>query len=256
MSNDEQIRLWNEVNSDRWIRLRERMVRPLLPFGEAALAALDPKPGEPALDVGCGMGETTVALARRTGDALGIDISEPFLRIARSEAAHGARYLLADAQTHRFDQRFKLCFSRFGVMFFADPVAAFANLRRALDGRFAAVAWGPWQENDWATLPAQVARRYLPVADPAPGPGPFAFGQPGSFERILREAGFRSVDVRRLDLPFPADAPQLLQVGPTAAFLRTANASDELRERIGADLETAMQGRTLAATAWLATAEA
>jgi SAM-dependent methyltransferase len=256
MPNDEQIRLWNEINSDRWIRLRELMVRPLLPFGEAVLAALDPKPGEAALDVGCGMGETTLALARRTGNALGIDVSEPFLRIARSEAAHGARYLLADAQTHRFEERFKLLFSRFGVMFFADPVAAFTNLRSALDGRFAAVVWGRWQENDWATLPAQIARRHLPVTDPAPGPGPFAFGEPGTFEGILGKAGFKAVRVRRLDLPFPADARQLLQVGPTAAFLRKANATDELRERIAVDLQAAMQGRTLAATAWIATAEA
>jgi 2-polyprenyl-3-methyl-5-hydroxy-6-metoxy-1,4-benzoquinol methylase len=114
MANAEQIRVWNEVNAERWIRLRGQLTGELAPFGEAAIAALDARPGETALDVGCGWGETTLALARRTGDALGIDICAPFLEVARREAAFGARYLLADAQVQRFEEKFALCFSRFG----------------------------------------------------------------------------------------------------------------------------------------------
>src|SRR5216684_7181527 len=98
MVNAAQIQLWNEANAVRWLRLREAMTRPLLPFGAATLRELSPVAGETALDVGCGCGETTTALARITGSALGVDVSEPFLRVARSEAAAGARFLQADAQ--------------------------------------------------------------------------------------------------------------------------------------------------------------
>src|SRR5207248_9983397 len=121
MANAEQIRIWNEVNAERWLRLREPLTRALVPFGEVAMRALAPRGGESALDVGCGCDDTTVALARITGNALGIDVCEPFLSVAREEAIPGARYLLADGQTHRFVERFDLCFSRFGVMFFEDP---------------------------------------------------------------------------------------------------------------------------------------
>src|SRR5260370_25838348 len=139
MANQEQIRIWNEVNARRWLKMRERAVRSLVIYGEEALQALAPRRGEKALDVGCGFGETTIALARLTGDALGVDVSEPLLRVAGAEAAHGARYLLADAQTHPFEERFDLCFSRFGIMFFDDIAAAFPKLRAALQpgGRLA-----------------------------------------------------------------------------------------------------------------------
>src|SRR3954469_16676805 len=175
MANEAQARNWNEVNAGRWQRLRGPTTRPLLPFGDAALEALAPRQGESALDVGCGFGETTLALATRTGSALGIDICGPFLETARREATAGARYLLADAQTHRFDEKFDLLFSRFGVMFFDDPAAAFANLASALrpGARVALAVWGPWQENDWATIPLRVLRPLMPAPDPPPGPGPF-----------------------------------------------------------------------------------
>jgi SAM-dependent methyltransferase len=258
MANEEQIRVWNELNAERWIRLREPTVRPLVPFGEAALAALAPRPGESALDVGCGFGDMTVALAKRTGNALGVDVCEPFLRVATSEAAHGARYLLADAQTFKFVERFELCFSRFGVMFFADPAAAFANLHSAMNpgGRFAAVAWGPWQQNEWTALPLEIVRKHLPAPEPAPGPGPYGLSQPGLFERFLKGAGFQKIRLQQRQLPFDADAAQLMQQGPASAFLRSVDASPRLREQITAELSEAMNGRRLGATVLLATAEA
>src|SRR5438477_5385377 len=132
MANAEQTRLWNETNAQRWLGMRAQLMRELSPYGDAAIAALDPQMGETALDVGCGCGETTLQLARRTGDALGIDICAPFLEIARREAIPGTRYLLADAQTHHFEEKFALLYSRFGIMFFEDPQAALANLRSAL----------------------------------------------------------------------------------------------------------------------------
>lgn len=256
MENDEQIRVWNEINAERWIRLRETTVRTLLPFGDAALAALSPKRGESALDVGCGFGETTLALAQRTGSALGIDVCEPFLRIARQEAAFGARYLLADAQTHAFAEKFDLCFSRFGVMFFGNPVAAFRNLRSAMrpSGRLAAAVWGPFRDNEWARVPFSIVRRHFPAPEPGTAPGPFALAS--SAERVLAEAGFSGISAERLELPFDADAAQLMEQGPAAALLRASAPSADLRARIGAELEEAMAGRKLSATALIVTATA
>ncbi len=257
MDNAEQIRVWNEVNAERWIRLREQLTSELAPFGEAAMAALDPRPGETALDVGCGFGETTVALARRTGDALGIDICAPFLEVARREAASGARYLLADAQTQRFEEKFALCFSRFGLMFFQDPAAAFANLRSGmrLGGRFAAVTWGPFDENEWARLPLRMVQQHIAAPDPAPGPGPFGLSDREALMRLLTGAGFSAVNVSRLDLPFATNASLLLQTGPAAAALRKAGeAGEPLRPRLEAELRDALAGKALRGIAWLASA--
>jgi SAM-dependent methyltransferase len=256
MANAEQIRVWNEVNPPRWIAMRAPLDRALEPFGRAAIDALAPRPGELALDVGCGFGDTTVELARRCGTAIGLDVSQPMLAIARAEAPPGISYLCADAQTHAFEERFDLVFSRFGIMFFDDPAAAFANLRRAMNpgGRFAAVVWGAAGENEWAQFPLRVVRRHMPVPAPSTGPGPFSLGDPVAFSRLLSAAGFAEVSVRPLDLPFEGDAALLLQAGPAAAALREAGTAGEaLRPILEAELRAQMPPR-LGARAQVATA--
>jgi SAM-dependent methyltransferase len=256
MANDEQVRLWNQVNAPRWQRLRAPMTRPLMPWGDAAIDALEPRRGELALDVGCGQGGTTLQLARRTGHALGIDVCEPFIETARAEAADGARYLLADAQTHRFGEQFDLLYSRFGVMFFEDPAAAFRNLRSALRprARMAVAVWGPWQENEWVTLPLQALRRQMPVPAPSPGPGPFALADSDAFARLLAEAGFDEVSIARVEKPFEADAAQLADQGPAAAALRSAGASEEVRARFIEAVAEALGGAVPRGVALVATA--
>jgi len=229
-----------------------------VPGGEAALDALSPRRGEPALDVGCGFGETTLELARRTGDALGIDVCEPFVETARAEARDGARYLLADAQTHRFGEQFDLLHSRFGVMFFEDPLAAFANLRSALrpDARMAVAVWGPWQENEWVTLPLEVLRRQIPAPDPSPGPGPFALADAAALARLLAAAGFARVSIARVEKPFVADAAHLAQQGPAAAALRAAGAGEDVRARLVEGVTQALRGAVPRGVALIATAVA
>lgn len=258
MPNEEQIRLWNQVNAPRWQRLRAATTRSLAPWGEAALEALAPRRGESALDVGCGFGETTVQLALRTGRALGIDVCEPFLETARAEAIEGTRYLLADAQTHRFGEQFDLLHSRFGVMFFEDPAAAFRNLRSALrpGARMAVVVWAPWQENEWVTLPLAVLRRQMPAPDPSPGPGPFALADRDALARLLAGAGFEDVSIARVERPFGADAAQLAEQGPAAAAMRTAGAGEEVRASFVEQLARALQGRALRGVALIASARA
>jgi SAM-dependent methyltransferase len=258
MANEAQTQLWNEGNAARWQRLRAPLSRALAPFGEAALRALAPRIGEAALDVGCGYGEMTIALARATGHAVGVDISKPFLELAQSEAIPGATYLLADAQTHAFDEKFDLLFSRFGLMFFDDPPAAFANLRRALrsGARLSAVVWGPWRENEWVTVPLRALREEVDAPDPAAGPGPFALGDAAKLTTLLEGAGFGRVRIDRLALSFEADATIFSQQGPAAAFLRETNASEEVRGRFAARLAAALGGRSPGGLAQVVTAVA
>ena len=274
MANDEQRRIWNEVNAPRFFAIREALERSLAPYGEAAIDALAPVPGDSALDVGCGFGSTTRELARRIGPSgrvSGIDLSEPFIAAARSEAPSNVRYLCADAQTHTFESSFDLCFSRFGVMFFEDPAAAFANLRRALrpGGRFAVVAWASPEQNAWVEVPLRVLRAHLPTPPAAAlaGPGPFSLADPVAFERLLAEAGFAQSRVQVLDLPYFAGATVqeaarlLLQLGPAAAVLREAgDEGKRLQPAVAADLCDALapwsgpRGVELPAAALLATA--
>ena len=163
--------------------------------------------GERAIDVGCGTGATTLAIAERVGApgaVLAIDISEPMLAVAHRRSAERGhaqvQFLRADAQTHPFaPAAHDLLISRFGVMFFADPVAAFANLRSALrpGGRLAFVCWAALEDNPWFALPLAVGERRLGPPDPQPprAPGPLAFSEPGYVEEILSAAGFADVAI-------------------------------------------------------------
>src|SRR2546428_228339 len=187
---------------------RDARKRSRAPYGEAAIVAPAPAPGDSALDVGCGFGSTTRELAHRIGPSgrvLGIDLSEPFIAAARSEAPSNVRYLCVDAQTHTFESSFDLYFSRFGVMFFEDPAAAFANLCRALrpGGRFAAVAWASPEQNAWVEVPLRVLRAHLPAPPAAgsAGPRPLSPADPPAVARPLPGAGLAQAPVPALALP-------------------------------------------------------
>ena len=234
-SNAEQATYWNELGGPTWAELSPLLDRQLDAVGEAAMAALAPRPGERLLDVGCGCGQTTLALAARVapgGEVVGVDISRPMLDVARERAAgaSGASFLEADAQAWRFEPaRFDGAFSRFGVMFFADPPAAFGNIRQGLrpGGRLAFACWRGLAENPWMTAPLGAAARYLPQTPPADpdAPGPFAFADPERVRGILAQAGFAGVDIAPLDTPVGgnslADSLTLaLRVGPLGARLR------------------------------------
>lgn len=237
MANAAMIQLWNEANAKRWLAVRSDVAGMIGPFGEAAMETLSPARGERALDVGCGCGDTTLELARRTGDALGVDISQPLIDVARSEAAHGARYLVADAQTHAFEEKFDVVFSRFGIMFFDDPGAAFRNLFGALrpGSRLAAAVWGPFEQNTWASVPLRLLREHLPgPSTPQPGPGPFGLCDPARGEALLKTAGFAQVSVRPVEIAHRTRPALLLQTGPVSAVLRDAG---EAGERLRAGLE-------------------
>lgn len=243
MSNAEQIEYWNSKVGDTWARMQDRLDLAFTPVTAALLSIAAPQVGEDVLDIGCGSGETTLALAVAVGDdgaALGLDISEPLLVRARERAeelAIDAEFRNADAATFADDAGFDLIVSRFGVMFFADPVAAFANLHRiaAPEGRLCFACWQAPAENLWATLPMQALAGLLPempAADPL-APGPFAFADPERVHAVLAAAGWQ--DIAFDDLPFAmvigeGDDPLAaavhfnLRIGPAARAVREAGA--------------------------------
>ncbi len=209
--NADQIAYWNADAGAAWAALQEQMDAQLSLHGLRAMEALSPAAGERIVDVGCGAGQTTLALGQAvgpTGAIMGLDISRPLLDLARRRAAESGAanvsFAEADVQTYAFAPATSdAVFSRFGVMFFADPPAAFANLRRALKpgGRLAFVCWRTPAENAVLTLPYAAAEAQLPPAPPsAPGaPGPFAFADPDRLRNILSSAGFRDIELTRYD---------------------------------------------------------
>ena len=234
-ANTDQIAFWNEAAGQTWADLQDLLDVQLEPLGRAVLAALAVQPGERVIDVGCGCGQTTLALGEQTGPsgrALGVDISEPMLAIARRRAAGApqVRFLNADAQTQAFDPaRFDAIHSRFGVMFFEDPTAAFANLRGALrpGGRLAFLCWRTPAENPVMALPMQAAASFVPPPEPpTPGaPGPFAFADPERVRAILGGAGFGDIGVQAQDMPAGGNSLEdtvslSLRVGPLGRQLR------------------------------------
>jgi SAM-dependent methyltransferase len=212
MTNAEQREYWNSDESQHWVKHQEVYDQLLERFGARVIEAASLAPGERVLDVGCGCGATTILAARATapGPALGVDLSEPMLAVARERARRAgvdsARFRVADAQSYPFEaQTVDVAMSRFGVMFFDDPVAAFANIRGALrpDGRIVFVCWRDLLENEWLSVPGAAVLQYLPLPEAgAPGgPGPFAFADPDRVREILTAAGFTGVEVDRAHEP-------------------------------------------------------
>lgn len=277
--NAEQIRYWNELAGPSWIAQQERIDQLVRPLGERALARAAAAPGEAVLDTGCGCGTTTLALARAVGASgrvLGVDVSRPMLEHARARAAaqglSQVRFVEADAQSASLDPAaFDLLFSRFGVMFFADPRAAFANLRRALrpGARVTFLCWQALARNPWMTVPLAAVAKHLTLPPPPPSgaPGPFAFADAERVRGFLEQAGLAEVAFEDLGLPLEVgDGAMgsaiefLLQVGPVGAILREAGAGPELRERVAGSLREALApfagqgGLRMPSAAWLVTA--
>ena len=258
--NSAQIEFWNGRVGETWARYQERLDRAFTSFTDRLVAGAAPRPGERLIDVGCGCGDLALALAARVGpqgQVLGIDVSKPMLERAQQRAegllagGHAPlSFLEADASLHDFPAAYDLLASRFGVMFFADPSAAFANLRRALKpgGRFAFLCWRELSANPWVALPlAQVAD--LPggqqQSDPL-APGPFALADRQRTCRIFVEAGFADCVAVQVDGDVVlgrvgggaeaqsgavADALELsLRTGPVGAILREAD--DDLKQEV------------------------
>jgi SAM-dependent methyltransferase len=199
----DQAEYWSGPGAKRWTAGCNAPDAVFAPIAEILYARARPAPGERVVDVGCGCGATTVELARRlgpTGRAVGIDISPAMIAEARRRAPAGgaAEFLAADAATHAFAPgSIDLLFSRFGVMFFSNPVPAFANLRKAAKrgGRLVFACWRELARNPWHAIPLQAACKHVP-RPPEPGPeepGPFSLADEARLRRILAAVGFADV---------------------------------------------------------------
>ncbi|PIC01719.1 class I SAM-dependent methyltransferase [Caulobacter sp. X] len=258
-----------------WVEHQALLDRVMAPIAEAVVEAAKLVNGESVLDVGCGAGATTFAAAWRTGPtgrAVGVDISGALTELARRRAGEdgleGVEFLLADAQTHAFDPVFDAVISRFGVMFFPDPVAAFANLRRALKpgGRLAFAAWRSPEDNPLALIPLRAAAPFLaePPRFQKDAPGRFAFADPDRIRTVLAASGWREAAITPLDVASPLSFDELmtmsLRVGPLNPILKTAD--EGLRRQVEAAVAEALAplapngAATMASACWLVTAKA
>jgi SAM-dependent methyltransferase len=240
--NTEQIAEWNGALGQRWVAMQQEIDRIVVPFGSAALKVAAPQPGEQVIDIGCGCGETSIEIARivgTTGSVLGIDVSQPMLEVARARGALASCSQLAfledDASCAELPASIDLLFSRFGVMFFSQPLQAFGHLRKSLrmGGRCVFVCWRMPRDNTWAMTPLSAARSAMGVT-PAPAdphaPGPFAFADEHRLRAILSAAGFGAIDVERFDAAVylgatPRSAAEgAVQIGPVSRFVREVGA--------------------------------
>ncbi|MCC5887961.1 MAG: methyltransferase domain-containing protein [Gammaproteobacteria bacterium] len=270
-SNQEQIDYWNGEAGTTWVEAQERLDGLLAPISAELIERAAVTDADRVLDIGCGCGQTSIELARRGATVWGIDISGPMLARARQRAANAerVRFSLLDAASADFAPEHTLLFSRFGVMFFADPIAAFSNLHGALvaDGRLCFVCWQAPRENPWMAVAGRAVQPFLPVPEVEPdprAPGPFAFAEPDYVRDILTRAGFSSIELQSihptLHVADTLDEAIEFQgrVGPVARAL--AELQGEARQAALAAAREALSGHMteagldLAAACWIVTA--
>lgn len=264
----------DEIRARAWAEVRDLLELQLAPLGRRAIAALFPGPGERILDIGCGGGETTLELAKAVaphGTVVGVDLSAAVLAFARraGKECHQAQFVVADAQVYPFEPAsFDAAFSRFGVMFFADPTAAFINIHRSLrpNGRLAFVCWRTLEENPLDSLPLSAAIDHLPpqpALDPD-SPGPFSFADPDRTRGILESTGFVQVEISAHDALVGSGSLDAMlavctRVGALGKVLRE---NPELRAPVLPAVRSALaahdgpDGVRLNAATWIVTARA
>lgn len=251
---DEQTKLWNGSAGCAWVEAQAMLDRTLQPFEDLLVEAVAASGARRVLDVGCGTGSTTRAVARvlgATGRSVGIDISEQMIDAARQLAGQDgslAEFIWADAQTHAFEpDSFDFLMSRFGTMFFADPVAAFANLRRAgaQDAALCSIVWRSPEENPFMTTAARAAAPLLPnlEARRADAPGQFGLADARRVRAILEESGWTNIDIRPIDAACTLPESELIRYGtrfgPVGVALRDAD--PQTRTRVAGAVRAAFE---------------
>jgi SAM-dependent methyltransferase len=271
----EFVDFWNEILVPKFMKYRHILVDGLTHHSAQVFPALDVREGDKVLDVGCGFGDTAIKLAERVGpngSVLGIDCCEAFLKVARHDAAASGMtnidFIEGDVQFHPFEPEYDFCFSRFGTMFFENPVAGLRNMRKALKpgGRMAAIVWRVIDDNPWLGLPKEIVLRYLPPpGDDARtcGPGPFSMANQEMVTKQLEVAGYTDINFQRVDAPLmvghnPDDAVNFqLALGPAGEVFREAGElAEQRREEIVAALQSELgryataEGITMASSSW------
>jgi SAM-dependent methyltransferase len=252
-SNEAQVQLWNGAAGEAWVDAQELLDRMYQPFNDRLVTAVIERSAHRVLDLGCGTGSTTLDIARRLGQGghcTGIDISRPMLELARRRAAQEHRnveFIQGDAQVHAFHaKQYDMIVSRFGAMFFDNPISAFENLRRAAtdDAGLSLAVWRSAAENPFMTVAERATAPLLPTmaSRSLDGPGQFAFADPQRTQRLLEDSGWRRVHITPLDVQcaFPASALDyyLTRLGPVGVALR--NADEATRGKVIAAARSAM----------------
>jgi ubiquinone/menaquinone biosynthesis C-methylase UbiE len=281
--NLEATEAWNGPLFEIWIEYRDLVAEGLRNHGEAALAANPPREGDRVLDIGCGLGDTTVRLAGLAGaggHAHGVDVAERMIDVAIEEAAEAGienvSFAACDVEVTKFERSFEYAFSRMGTMFFANPVAALRNVREALvpGGLLNMVVWRRKLDNEFMHRAELVVAEYLEEPEeydvPRCGPGPFSMANADTVSDVLKQAGYEDIRLARQDLPYKIgnDLEHAvafnMSLGPAAEVLRMwGERVDDIRPKIAADLRAALAdyvvdgGAVIApASTWAVTARA
>jgi SAM-dependent methyltransferase len=259
--NEEATQAWSGVLFDRFVEYRDLIVEGLRAHGDAAMQLYPPEPGDRVIDIGCGFGDTTQQLAGLVGpdgQAVGVDVSEPFIRASIAEAAEAGvenvEFFAADVQVGDLQGPYDYAFSRMGLMFFANPVQALRNIRGSLrpGGRLVGAVWRRKLDNEWLHRAEQATEQYLEEPeepeDVRCGPGPFSMANPDTVSEQLQIAGFEQPTFTRCDIPIKIgnDLDHAvafnMALGPAAELLRICPAEevDRLRPKVERDIRNVL----------------
>ena len=278
-ANTEFVDFWNEILVPKFTKYRHVLVGGLTHHSAKIFPSLEVHEGDRVVDVGCGFGDTAIALAKRagpSGSVLGIDCCEAFLEIARGDAAaagvDNVEFVEADVQFYPFEGEFDFCFSRFGTQFFENPVAGLKSMRRALKpgGTMTMIVWRGIEDNPWLGMAKEIVLRFLPPpGDDARtcGPGPFSMANQDMVTKQLEISGYTGITFERVDAPLmvgdsPDDAVGFqLALGPAGEVFREAGEEAESkRAEITAALTAELgkyetdEGIVLPSSSWVITA--
>jgi SAM-dependent methyltransferase len=269
--NAEQAELWNGRLGKAWVNVEDYIDGMMAPLSTVALEAVNAKPSDRIIDIGCGCGTTSFSLGATGAAVWGVDISTAMIDRAneKDNAAGNVAFSVGDAASQQYTADHTVVFSRFGVMFFADSVKAFANIRSALvpGGRLVFLCWQPPAANPWLSIAGAALQPFQPADAPPPdpeAPGPFRFGVPEDTRKVLSSAGFTNIAmqpvVKDLHLGDTIDEVMRFQsnVGPLSGLLETldesrhAQATAAVRDAFAAKADS--KGINLEAATWLVTA--
>ena len=280
--NVEALEAWNGVLFDRFVAFRSLIIDGIAPHGDAAIRLYPPSPGDRVLDIGCGFGDASQQLAQivgPSGSVLGVDVAPRFIDAAREEAeaagVENVRFDVSDVQVADFAETFDYAFSRFGTMFFANPVPALRNVRRALvpGALLCMVVWRNKLDNEWMYRAETVIKPLVDEPEesdePRCGPGPFSMAGADTTSDVLGAAGFEEITFRRSDLPIRIghdldEAVEFnLALGPAAEVVRrSGDEAAKIRPKLEALLRDALaefetgDGVIAGSSTWIVTARA
>ena len=269
MDNSEQEELWNGRLGKAWVSVEDYIDRMMEPLTRPALYAVNAQSKDYIVDIGCGCGTTSLSLGANGAEVRGIDISSAMINKANEKATSNVTFSVGDAANEIFTSVHSVAFSRFGVMFFADPIKAFTNIRSALvtGGRLVFLCWQLPSMNPWLSTAITALQPFQPVDVPPPdpnAPGPFSFGVPEYTQEILSRAGFTNINIQSVvkDLHLGDTLDEVMMfhrnIGPLSGLLETldearhADAINAVRDAFST--QKTEEGINLKASSWLVTA--